>query len=114
MNLSILFAPLVPIQFHGFSCLAKLESVRHNGSLDLEFGRKLVAAGMGGGAKDEDEKALLTENDILKQLITGYDVASLPNGQIKPLVLSAMVFVAPAQRPGGKLRVDEKQLLVLF
>ena len=65
INLSMLYAPPVPMSM---SSIAVLESRRRNGSLDLEFGRKLC--------KCVDDKNDFTDNDILERLITGYNITA--------------------------------------
>ena len=80
INLSMLYAPPVPLSL---SCIAILEGRRRNGSLDLEFGRKLC--------KCIDDKNDFTDNDVLEKLITGYnitakdDVSVHPADQVAPL-----------------------------
>jgi hypothetical protein len=76
----MLYAPPVPLSL---SCIAILEGRRQNGSLDLEFGRKLC--------KCIDDKNDFTDNDVLEKLITGYnitakdDVSVHPADQVAPL-----------------------------
>ena len=92
MNLFFLFAPPVPISM---SCLAMLESARRKGTLDLEFGRKII---LESGAYDVDGDSL-KENDILRLLVTGYNVASDAQGQIKPLKLLALFLALMNKDP---------------
>jgi hypothetical protein len=84
MNLSLLFAPPVPISM---SCLAVLEGRRRKGLLDLDFGRKLLA-----GNNEE-----LSEHEIINGLIRKYDLAddvtSNPAGQVDSLTTVAK-FIA--------------------
>jgi len=66
MSLYLLFAPPVTISM---SCLAMLESARRNGTLDLEFGRVLLAC----GSKAPNQSGLELEHEILNELVqAGY------------------------------------------
>lgn len=76
MNLSSLFAPPVPISM---SCLAKLESARRKHTLDIDFGRELVAEC---GLVGLDDLNNVSENEILNHLVTGYRFGSEGAGQL--------------------------------
>jgi len=77
--LCFLYAPPVPISM---SSIAVLESRRRNGTLDIEFGRKLLKA-LG------NDKGDLTENDVLEMLITGYNISAKGTDQVTPLKVLA-------------------------
>jgi NAD(P)-binding Rossmann-like domain len=80
MQLLLLSAPPIPISM---ASLAVLESRRREGKLDLEFGRKLLAC-------CSDNQVEISEEDMLRELITGYSVQSdddstaYPSHQLQP------------------------------
>jgi hypothetical protein len=90
MRLFLLFAPPVSVSM---SCLAKLESARRNGTLDLNVGRKLLIES---GIVDESNPAQgseLTENDVLRHLVHGYSLSGDSSRQLDPIKLLAVFLV---------------------
>ena len=65
IRLSLLCAPPVPISM---SCIAVLESRRRAGTLDMDFGRRLIG---------KTATTKVSENEILRRLIPGYSVQSV-------------------------------------
>ena len=64
LRLHMLFPPPVTASL---ACLAFLEAARSKGTLDLEFGRKLINARDGG----KEPTVALTDNQVLHELIRG-------------------------------------------
>ena len=75
MRLFLLFAPPVSISM---SVLAKFESARRQGKLDLDFGKKVLRTG---AVINGDEPS---ENDILRHLIRGFKLS----GDVPSLLVS--------------------------
>ena len=92
LNLASLFAPPVPISM---SCLAMLENALQNGTLNAAFGRQLLKESgipLGDDYKGIDADELM-DHDVLKILITQYNVGGDPKEQLRPLILVSL-FIA--------------------
>lgn len=89
MTLSVLTAP--PIS-SSMSLLAKLEAARRKGTLDLDFGRRLVLA-LEGFSEECFLESKHSENDILRILVRGLILGESARGQLKAIINLA-TFIA--------------------
>jgi hypothetical protein len=90
MTLNLLTAPPVS---SSMSILGKIEAARRNGSLDLEFGRRLYQIWKG-APESSVLDGKVSENDILQWAIRGYKLSDIDSCEsVKPLITLAM-FVA--------------------
>jgi hypothetical protein len=81
LTLTLLVAP--PIS-QSMSNIAKIEAARRKGTLDLDFGRQLLAASETNDTAEETNLAdKYSENDVLRALIVGYKLKT--GGKLAPL-----------------------------
>lgn len=91
LDLVLLFAPPISLSM---SCLAKLESARREGTMDIEFGRKLLMIKSNNCELElRSDENHLTENDILKSLLCGFYVGGDKNAMLQTIINLAM-FIA--------------------
>mmetsp|Transcript_61241 Transcript_61241/g.181118 ORF Transcript_61241/g.181118 Transcript_61241/m.181118 type:complete len:514 (-) Transcript_61241:103-1644(-) len=82
MCLFLLYAPPVSISL---SVLAKLESARRQGTLDLDFGRKLLSA-----RSPVQNGNVPSDNDVLRQLVRGFKFKGDTPSQLISIVTLAI------------------------
>ena len=110
MTLNLLTAP--PIS-SSMSKIAKLESARQKGTLDLDFARKLYKVSNGSPESPADDK--ISDNDILRWAIRGYKLSDTDTREkVKPIITLAMFIAILDKDPMVAIKWMKGNRLTMF